>query len=203
METAGGSYICNCPGYKGCQYQRFADLSCSSCSPYGCGYFSPNGTMYGPIGTDPRPASCACTNCDGDLSNAGLGDFRIAFTVSTTATAQTPLINQRPSCANGQMWDVRMGTRGEIGVEVDDGAGHYTVLYSSAVAVNDGLHHAVVVRRTSGTITITVDGVLVGTGASSANLGALTALLIGADPCVGVDGTTAFAGSLTDVCVSR
>ena len=73
----------------------------------------------------------------------------------------------------------------------------------SSLAVNDGKPHAVVVRRASGTVTITVDGATVGSAASAANLGALTTLLIAGDPCVGVDGTMAFTGSVTDVCVSR
>jgi hypothetical protein len=69
-ETDGLTYVCNCPGYGGCRYARFADATCTTCSPYDppqalkatCDYFAPNGETYGPIGSDPRWASCVCAD---------------------------------------------------------------------------------------------------------------------------------------------
>jgi hypothetical protein len=62
-------YVCNCPGFAGCRYQRFADATCTTCSPYcegycdsDCSIFNANGEQYGPIGDDPRPAACTCAD---------------------------------------------------------------------------------------------------------------------------------------------
>jgi hypothetical protein len=72
-------YVCDCPGFAGCRYQRFADATCTTCSPYcegycdsDCSIFNVNGEQYGPIGDDPRPAACNCA----DGSGAGGGGGR-------------------------------------------------------------------------------------------------------------------------------
>jgi hypothetical protein len=72
-------YVCNCPGFAGCRYQRFADATCTTCSPYcqgfcdsDCSIFNENGEQYGPIGDDPRPAACTCSN-GGATATGGSG----------------------------------------------------------------------------------------------------------------------------------
>jgi hypothetical protein len=72
------TYVCNCPGFAGCRYQSFADLTCTTCSSYcegscdsDCGFFNANGVQYGPIGDDPRPHSCTCANGGGTGGGAG------------------------------------------------------------------------------------------------------------------------------------
>src|SRR5262249_43170173 len=160
---------------------------CSSCSPYGCGYFATNGTMYGPIGNDPRPASCACSNCTGDLSGIGTGDFHISFTLTTTATVLSAVLGQRGICDKGPMWDVRLTPQGELEVETDDtDVNNYTLIYTVG-AMNNGLPHAVKIARVSGALTVTVDGVVSASTLAPASFGALPALMNGTDICDSMD----------------
>ena len=58
-----------------------------------------------------------------------------------------------------------------------------------------------VVARVAGTITILVDGVTSGTGASAASFGALPPLVRDSDVCDGTDGTVPFSGTLSNLCV--
>jgi hypothetical protein len=141
--------------------------------------------------------------CDGDLSNIGTGDFRVAFEVTTTQTGWVALANQRAECDPSVFWDVRMDD-GVVYVEVDDIA-HYIALASTGPKINDGAPHAIVVVRASGTLTVYVDGGAAGSGVSGASLGPLPALKLGTDICVGAvgDSTVALVGEITNACVSR
>jgi hypothetical protein len=206
MESQGFVRTCECPGFQGCLYYRFADSSCSTCSPYSCSGFFVNGTTYGPIGADPRSVSCRCANCKGDLSNVGTGNFNIQFTITTTTT-NGAVLNQRSICYTDEMWDVRTTASGELEVETDDNNGTYTALVAPVV-VTDGNPHSVVVTRLNGTLMVVVDDVEVVSGASKASLGALNALSTKTDICVttggpnGVgDGTVPLVGTVTDVCL--
>jgi hypothetical protein len=158
------------------------------------------GSDGGDGATDADAASCTQ-----DLSNVGKGDFRIAFRIQTTATAQSAVLSQRGSCSAGIYWSIRMGN-GHLGVETDNNTerpGGYYVL-TGIKAVNDGTPHDVVVTRTSGMLAIRVDGVLDPTDApatSTSTLGSLSTVRIGTDVCVGVDGTVALTGTVTNVCV--
>jgi hypothetical protein len=210
-ETAGFTYICNCPGYEGCQFRRFADLTCSSCSPYGCGYFATNGTMYGPIGNDPRPASCACTNvtvaaCTGDLSNIGAGNFRIDFTLTTTTQVRAAVINQRTYCFASTFWGARVEGNGQLLVETDDGSPGHQTIFTSNITVNDGSPHAVTITRISGLVEIRIDGRNGNSAQSLASFGSLPPLRTLTDPCSepvpSGDGTVPFVGTLTGICVA-
>lgn len=206
METDGFSRACDCPGFQGCIYYRFGDSTCSTCSPWSCGEFLTNGSTYGPIGTDPRPASCRCASCKGDLSNVGTGNFNIQFTL-TTSTKSAAVLNQRAVCYTDEMWDVRTTGSGTLEVETDDNSGTYTEL-ETPVVVTDGSPHAIVITRLKGTLMVMVDGNEVVSGLSTANLTALHALASGTDICVTTggsngtgDGTVNLVGTVTDVCI--
>ena len=201
-ESVGFTYTCNCPGFSGCLYYRFADSACSTCSPYSCSGFATNGTEYGPVGNDPRYVSCKCANCVGDLSNIGTGNFSITFTLTTT-TLNGTVINQRSVCTNGQMWDVRISSTGTLHVETDDGSmeSNYTTL-DSAVVVTDGAHHDVLITRMNGTLLLSIDGVEHESAPSSANFGTLAPLQIKTDVCAGMGTNVALAGAVTNVCVT-
>jgi hypothetical protein len=153
-------------------------------------------------------ADSSDSGCTQDLSNIGAGDFRIAFTVQTTATVGSAVINQRGNCAAGIYWDIRMQASGPLTVETDNNTlrpGGYTNL-PGTIPVNDGIAHAVVVTRTSTMLAIRVDGVLDPTDAGASSTATFDttlgrSLTIGVDVCDGVDGTTALDGTVTDVCV--
>jgi hypothetical protein len=206
METQGFVSTCNCPGFQGCLYYRFADSSCSTCSPYSCSQFSANGSMYGPIGTDPRPVSCRCANCKSDLSNVGTGNFHIQFTLTTT-TARGAVLNQRGVCYTDEMWDVRTTSDGALEVETDDNNGTYTDIVTP-IAVADGNPHAIVITRLDGTLMVMIDGAEVASATSTANLTTLHALATKTDICITTggsngtgDGTVPLVGTVTDVCL--
>ena len=92
---------------------------------------------------------------------------------------------------------------GVLSVEVDDGT-HYTKIPTTGFPVNDGKPHDVVVVRTSGTLTVYVDGAQAARGPSLASLTALPAIVEGTDVCVvSSDGTIAFVGEIADLCVTR
>jgi hypothetical protein len=156
----------------------------------------------GPTASDAAPEGGP--SCTGDLSNIGTGDFRIAFSLSSTLASSAAILNQRSVCGHGVFWDVRLGgTNGSaIRVETDDGT-NYTDLNSVGTAVNDGKTHNVVVTRVAGTLAIAIDGAASGSSASNSALGQLALLVTGTDVCVGQLGCVAFAGTLSNVCVGR
>ncbi|HEV3188876.1 MAG TPA: laminin G domain-containing protein, partial [Polyangiaceae bacterium] len=151
----------------------------------------------------PRDAPPEGPPCVGDLSNIGTRDFRISFSVTTSQGSQSALVNQRSTCSFGMFWDIRL-ENGALFIETDDGQ-NYMQFTTSGRAVNDGQPHAVLVRRTSASVTAQIDGAAVGTGVSRASFGRLPAVVSGMDPCqVGPmkDNTVAFTGTLTNLCVS-
>lgn len=147
------------------------------------------------------------TVCSTDLSNIGTADFRVAFNVSTQATKYSALLNQRSICNPGTFWDVRINgsVAGSIYAEIDDGT--HLVNIAGSVPINDGNVHRVVFSRTTGTLTVELDGMVAGvtpgTVGTTASLGALPALRQGADVCDGQDGTQALVGKITNVCLSH
>jgi hypothetical protein len=57
------------------------------------------------------------------------------------------------------------------------------------------------VQRTSGVVSAFIDGMPAGSMPMNASLGALPRVKVQMDPCVGADGTIAFVGTVTNVCV--
>jgi hypothetical protein len=153
---------------------------------------------------EPPPAPLVLAQpAPADLSNVGTADFRVAFTIRTTAQVGSAVINQRAECSHGSFWGVRTGPGGAIGVETDDGA-HYTVLVSNgATRINDGAPHRVTIARENGTLAIGVDNDPPALASSAASFGLLAPLKTGEDPCDGVDGTVPLDGAVTDVALLR
>jgi hypothetical protein len=147
--------------------------------------------------SDAGPDARVCTD---DLSNIGTADFTISVTLATTQSGQVAVVSQRDVCGHSMFWDIRLDN-GFPEVETDDGAGNYTD-FDGTTLVNDGATHVIEVERVSETITLYVDGVASGSAASVTPFGALPALAVGTDICVGTDATVAFSGTETDVCVS-
>ncbi len=136
------------------------------------------------------------TNPVMNLSNIGANDFRVSFTISTAQAGLVAVVEQRATCSHGMFWGVRMRA-GYIAAETDDGVRYSEV--TSTAKVNDGAPHHVVVERSSGTLGVTVDGVLSSSAPSATILGQLSPLTTGTDPCVGVYSITALVGSLTNL----
>jgi hypothetical protein len=162
----------------------------------------------------PRAGS-ACRN---DLSNIGVGDFRITLRITTASAQHDALVNQRAHCGNGMFWDVRT-TGGQVRIETDDHVSgsdptaHFTGM-SSTARVDDGRPHCVIISRKAQTMTIFIDGVAAGSTTSMASFAQLAPLVSGTDPCDGQgctsvpgfgtpcrDGTNPFAGTLSDLCL--
>jgi hypothetical protein len=140
--------------------------------------------------------------CTGDLSSAGTGDFSIAFTLTTTATARSGVLSQRAICMHSKFWDVRMGpTAGgtAVSLELDD-----QTTYSSksfVTPVNDGEPHELRFCRKSGQVHAFVDGALLGSFENTSNLASLAPVAVGTTHCMPYDGTVALVGTVADVCV--
>jgi Laminin G domain len=150
--------------------------------------------------SDARPEGPACA---GDLSNIGVGDFRISFTLTTLQLGIVAVVNQRSACGHGMFWDIRLFS-GALKIETDDGA-QYTQFTTAGSLVNDGLPHNVLVRRKVQLLTVQIDGLTAAMGASPASFARLSPAVSGMDPCQSgplSDGTVAFKGTLTDLCIS-
>jgi hypothetical protein len=158
------------------------------------------------LGNQPGLLADAATPCGDDLSNIGTGDFRIAFTFTTTAPGVSALFNQRAVCDHGDFWDIRLGNRapGGLNIETDDGR-HYSEV-STEAPLNDGRPHAIVVSRIGGEFSVDVDGVWQAldywTTTPAADFAELPALKRGIDVCQPL-GTQVFMGTLGDVCVTH
>jgi hypothetical protein len=139
-------------------------------------------------------------SCANTLTNAGTGDYAIAFTITTTDHQHAAVISQRSGCFHGLFWSIRMSSEGMLGLETDDNDVHYSVAYTTT-PVNDGNPHQVVFQRVNGTVTGYVDCVPSTSVTGGAVLGALVDLRTGTDDCVGADGTAALDGTVTDICV--
>ena len=150
---------------------------------------------------DATPPGRDAAGCSGDLSDIGASDFSIAFELRTTQSGLAALINQRAACSLGMFWDLRLSS-GELRFETDDGS-HSTNFTSTGPEIDDGASHTIVVTRISGTAAITVDGNSYGSAGSQASFGALAPLATGTDVCEGDDGdgTAAFEGTISEVCV--
>jgi hypothetical protein len=137
------------------------------------------------------------SGCTTDLSFVGTADFRVALRAKTTQTGLVALVNQRSNCGPATFWwDLRI-ENGYLLVETES-----TGFSSSGNMVNDGTPHDILLQRTGGRVYIFVDGIEHGSGADTTNVGQLGPLEIGTDPCVGSDGTQAFSGQISNLCLS-
>jgi len=110
---------------------------------------------------DAADAACPCID---DLSSVGLGDFSVAFDLTTIA-GSGPILDQRAECdAIRPFWEIELGVGGatggaigKIGYEIADGTSGDSS-YGGPVVSDGLLHHVVVRRQAIHTITIIVDG---------------------------------------------
>lgn len=168
----------------------------------------PEATTPPEAGPD-APPETAPPECVTDLSNVGLADFTVAFTLTTTyipaVDSYMALLTQRTTCDDAHPgWDVWMTSAGDLGIEVFDGlSGAYDYIAHDGRTINDGNgHHVTIARIESTTIDVSVDGDPRSyTGLSAMSLRALAPLIVGADPqCSGVK---PIVGVLADMCISR
>jgi hypothetical protein len=71
-----------------------------------------------------------------------------------------------------------------------------------ASSAANGQPHDILIRRTAGTLTISVDGTAIGNTSGKATLGQLATLREKTDACDGHSGEVPLTGMLTKVCVS-
>jgi len=151
------------------------------------------------------PIEAPTCTCVDDLSNVGLGDFYIAFTITLNVTTPVAIANQRPTCETTlPYWSVHTGSANGL-VYMEIGAGNN--VYEEATntqSIVDGQSHRIVIARTSGgtTVTFTVDGTTENT--ATVNVEALTGTLAGLE--IGVDnactGNGSIAGQPSNFCLS-
>ena len=161
------------------------------------------GGTAGASGASGGAGGAPVATCTGDLSGIGTGDFEIAFTITTTAAQLSAVLNQRDMCTYGSFWSVRLKANGHLVFETDDTTGltDYTS-YATVAVVNDGVPHAIDIRRIGGQFAVTVDGAPDGGKVSAASFGALMPLQTSpADPCIGMDDTVALVGTVSVTCV--
>lgn len=159
-----------------------------------------SGGAVGEAGAGGEGPSCeVATTCTNDLSMLGTGDFSIAFTITTTATAGSGVLSQRAICMRSRFWDVRMRPNGNLSVELDDTTNYLNLVVPSAV--NDGLAHEVRVCRKNGHIYAFADGTLLEDEPNVTEFQTLPPLATGTTTCTALDGTIALVGSVNGVCI--
>ena len=161
-------------------------------------------TSDAPEDTKTEGPTCTCVD---DLSNIGLADFYVAFTITTNATVPMAILNQRSTCdATHPFWDVQTGTNlginGVVFIQVGDGSNIFDDQSTQQTVTDNQPHRVVIARTNSGnTFTLTVDGQ--GTpqvGAATEPLtGTLPSLQTGTDVCTTYE---PIAGQLTNVCIT-
>jgi hypothetical protein len=142
--------------------------------------------------------------CINDLSNIGTADFQVSFSMMGTQTGRTALINQRRICYFDEFWDVRV-QNGALMIETDENnQANWAIFTTKGPLVNDGQVHTVLVQRRAGTVTAYIDGMASGTSTMRTSFGALPPMAIGTDPCDNnsTDGTVAFSGKVTNLCIT-
>lgn len=134
---------------------------------------------------------------DGDF---GTSDFTIAFAISAASPQGIQqILSNRGSCFVGSFWDIRTGGSGTLGIEIFES--NVNTGLNTGVDVLDGLFHTVVVTRSGTVVTAYVDGINVARRDSGliANLSNSAPLSVSAGPCVGLDGTVPFEGTIDEI----
>ena len=162
----------------------------------------------------PDAAPPACLPQGLVSSTPGGADFRIAFTLTTSASGSTyALLSQGPSCpppntppatVPSPFWAITLDSSGGLTASTGDGfSAADGVFVESGSAVNDGRAHEVVFARTGGKIGIWVDGNI---DSSLAPDGyewvALAPLEVGVSACPATAEDLGNHGVVRDVCVT-
>jgi len=128
------------------------------------------------------------------LGNFGTGDFTIQENFKTTSSALMFIFSKRGDCNGGGNFIAIRLTNGKPEIETDDINANYTDLVSST-AYNDGNWHQVTAVRKNNFLTLYVDGTIVASGQSNANLGNGTVTTLGQSPCT----SNMFTGDMDEV----
>jgi len=147
----------------------------------------------------------ASIKCLTDLSGVGTGDFRIAFTITTTFHGNVALLSQRIGCDQSSMlWSTSLNYNGHVQGSTADGmAGHWATT-AEANSVVDGSPHQIVFARTSGKIWISRDGVIDSVLVDdSYPLDTLPPLRIGTNDCSDFLSAQTAGITISNVCISR
>jgi hypothetical protein len=150
-----------------------------------------------------RAADAGAPECVTDLSGVGAGDFRISFTLTTTAHADVALLSQRIGCDQSSvLWGVSLNYNGQIAAATSDGSHWAATVGANSIA--DGKPHEIVFARTYGKIWISRDGAVDSIPVDdSYPLGALPPLRIGTDDCPNFWSAQRAGAILSNVCISR
>jgi hypothetical protein len=144
----------------------------------------------------------------------------VSFDLDTTEVAgPVDLLGNRSVCGPGSFFDVRLGATGategagpgQLLVEFDGIAASATdpdptatpVELVSSTAVADGNWHQIQVTRVGTNLSLRVDGTVEASAVlpdgDSVTDPASSWQVANGDPCIGQDGTTAYAGGLADI----
>lgn len=162
---------------------------------------SGDGTSGDGTSGDGPPGAGLDGTCANDLSNVGLGDFSIRFTIQTTATTRQAVLFQRAICAGSSgHWDLYLGQDALAGVPVlEVQSGGSFAQTNATLAVNDGAPHVVEFQRLAGFLIASVDGQSFGGQTVALPLSALPALQVATGhPCAS---TPSLQGALIGICV--
>ena len=140
-------------------------------------------------------------NFGSTVGNFGDSDFTVEFWVNTTSEQSSAIFSKRPVCDHASFWEIGI-VNGRIIIEVDqdDAATNYNYFLGSQV-INDGNWHHVAVVRDDENVSILIDGQLDKSqdGLGTAFLDNTADLLLGDEPCAGVDGSEEFEGLIDEV----
>jgi hypothetical protein len=170
-----------------------------------------SGASGGSSGTDSTPPTVAFTGaCVNNLSNIGNGNFRMVVTLTPSPSPTGPtagtasLLNQRKGCLAGDLWDLtgRFATNATftVGITLDDTKGNLISLTNPYPIVDSGVH-TITVTRINGTLYISADTVPWVSTPALTSFGTLAPLLEKTGPCIGVDGTKPFFGTIDSLCI--
>lgn len=117
---------------------------------------------------------------------AGASDFAVAAVIRSSAAGaagsnwfQNSGIVDMDLAGNATDWGLAIDDAGRIAAGLGGAAGNNATLYSPATGLNDGKAHIVVYSRTGSTLTLHIDGTVVGTLQGSAAERAAGALALG------------------------
>jgi hypothetical protein len=135
-----------------------------------------------------------------ESGNFGTNDFTISFWMRPQADS-CALLSKRPAanCDHLVFWDIRGGKTG-LGFGAHSGSGDWVHLPCEA-RIEDAEFHHVAIARQATTFTLYLDGVVKKSANSAGllNLADHTPLRLGANPCIGVDGTLPFKGQVDEI----
>ncbi|MGB0384154.1 MAG: Ig-like domain-containing protein [Ardenticatenaceae bacterium] len=132
--------------------------------------------------------------------NPGIADFSVSFWMNTTSSDLSAMLNKRSGCTANSFWETRLWSQGKPLVSQYNSSSNY-IFFQGTMTLNDGSWHHMAIVRQSNSATLYLDGEVdaAGTATSVVNMANSASLLIGDDPCVGLDGTQFYSGLFDEV----